>query len=38
MQEAVTTVPRVLQAQRLFGEPYHLLRVTATDLASLQEL
>ncbi|GGQ23767.1 Lrp/AsnC ligand binding domain-containing protein [Streptomyces mutabilis] len=36
--KAVTAVPHVPRAQRLFGEPDHLLRVTATDLASSQEL
>ncbi|MFD8959263.1 Lrp/AsnC family transcriptional regulator [Streptomyces anulatus] len=37
-EEAVTAVPHVLQAQRLFGEPDYLLRVATADLASFQQL
>ncbi|MGW9433833.1 Lrp/AsnC family transcriptional regulator, partial [Streptomyces decoyicus] len=32
-EEAVTAIPHVIQAQRLFGEPDYLLRVATTDLA-----
>ncbi|MFI7892459.1 Lrp/AsnC family transcriptional regulator [Streptomyces sp. CACIS-1.16CA] len=37
-EEAVTAVPHVLQAQRLFGEPDYLLRVATADLAAFQKL
>ena len=37
-QRAVTEIPNVLQAQRLFGEPDYLLRVIATDLRGFQHL
>ncbi|MBL1088149.1 MULTISPECIES: Lrp/AsnC family transcriptional regulator [Streptomyces] len=37
-EEAVTAIPHVLQAQRLFGEPDYLLRVATTDLAAYQQL
>ncbi|WOX16929.1 Lrp/AsnC family transcriptional regulator [Streptomyces sp. N50] len=37
-EEAVTAVPHVIQAQRLFGEPDYLLRVATADLAAFQEL
>ncbi|MFJ5830591.1 Lrp/AsnC family transcriptional regulator [Streptomyces sp. NPDC093089] len=37
-EEAVTAVPHVLEAQRLFGEPDYLLRVATTDLAAFQQL
>ncbi|MDX2290805.1 MULTISPECIES: Lrp/AsnC family transcriptional regulator [Streptomyces] len=37
-EEAVTAVPHVLQAQRLFGEPDYLLRVATTDLTAFQQL
>ncbi|MET7802053.1 Lrp/AsnC family transcriptional regulator [Streptomyces decoyicus] len=37
-EEAVTTIPHVIQAQRLFGEPDYLLRVATTDLAAYQQL
>lgn len=37
-EEAVSAVPHVLQAQRLFGEPDYLLRVATTDLAAFQQL
>lgn len=37
-EQAVTEVPHVLQAQRLFGDPDFLLRVIARDLADFQRL
>jgi DNA-binding Lrp family transcriptional regulator len=37
-ERAVTEIPHVLQAQRLFGEPDYLLRVIATDLPAFQQL
>lgn len=37
-EEAVTAVPHVVQAQRLFGEPDYLLRVVTTDLTAFQQL
>lgn len=37
-EEAVTTVPQVIVAQRLFGEPDFLLHVVTTDLPSFQRL
>lgn len=37
-EDAVSAVPHVIQAQRLFGEPDYLLRVATTDLAAYQEL
>ncbi|GAB7028963.1 Lrp/AsnC family transcriptional regulator [Streptomyces sp. NPDC021749] len=37
-EEAVTAIPHVIQAQRLFGEPDYLLRVATTDLAAYQQL
>lgn len=37
-EEAVTAIPHVTQAQRLFGEPDYLLRVATTDLAAYQQL
>jgi DNA-binding Lrp family transcriptional regulator len=37
-EEAVTDVPQVIQAQRLFGDPDYLLRVVAADLPSFQRL
>ncbi|MFC9503832.1 Lrp/AsnC family transcriptional regulator [Streptomyces sp. NPDC057002] len=37
-EEAVSAVPHVLQAQRLFGDPDYLLRVATTDLAAFQQL
>ncbi|MFI5660828.1 Lrp/AsnC family transcriptional regulator [Streptomyces sp. NPDC051684] len=37
-EEAVTAVPHVLQAQRLFGDPDYLLRVAAADLTAFQQL
>ncbi|MER5471088.1 Lrp/AsnC family transcriptional regulator [Streptomyces sp. NPDC002935] len=37
-EEAVTAIPHVIQAQRLFGEPDYLLRVATADLAAYQQL
>ncbi|WP_328946169.1 Lrp/AsnC family transcriptional regulator [Streptomyces sp. NBC_00250] len=37
-EEAVTAIPHVIQAQRLFGEPDYLLRVATTDLVAYQQL
>src|SRR5262249_19535504 len=37
-EEALTGVPHVVQAQRLFGDPDYLLRVVTTDLAAYQQL
>ncbi|WP_016906724.1 Lrp/AsnC family transcriptional regulator [Streptomyces xiaopingdaonensis] len=37
-EEAVSAVPNVLQAQRLFGDPDYLLRVAAADLTAFQRL
>lgn len=37
-EEAVTEVPQVLTAQRLFGSPDYLLRVITRDLRAFQEL
>ncbi|MFG2888209.1 Lrp/AsnC family transcriptional regulator [Streptomyces sp. NPDC048248] len=37
-EEAVTAIPHVIQAQRLFGEPDYLLRVATTDLTAYQQL
>ncbi|MEU7029145.1 Lrp/AsnC family transcriptional regulator [Streptomyces sp. SBR177] len=37
-EEALSAVPHVLQAQRLFGEPDYLLRVATADLAAFQQL
>ena len=33
---AVATVPHIIQAQRLFGDPDYLLHVVAADLAAFQ--
>lgn len=35
---ALASVPNVVEAQRLFGDPDYLLRVVAADLASYQRL
>jgi DNA-binding Lrp family transcriptional regulator len=35
-ETAVAAVPTVIDAQRLFGDPDHLLRVIAPDLAAFQ--
>ncbi|CAM5663303.1 Lrp/AsnC family transcriptional regulator [Streptomyces tanashiensis] len=37
-EEAVTAIPQVIQAQRLFGEPDYLLRVATSDLVAYQHL
>jgi DNA-binding Lrp family transcriptional regulator len=37
-EEAVTAIPNVLLAQRLFGDPDYLLRIVTADLAAYQEL
>lgn len=37
-EEAVTDVPQVLRAQRLFGDPDYLLHVIARDTTAFQEL
>jgi len=37
-ERAVTEIPHILQAQRLFGDPDYLLRVIAADLPSFQKL
>ncbi|MER5397581.1 Lrp/AsnC family transcriptional regulator [Streptomyces sp. NPDC002599] len=37
-EEAVTAIPQVIQAQRLFGEPDYLLRIATADLAAYQQL
>lgn len=37
-EEAVTAIPNVLQAQRLFGDPDYLLRVRTEDLDAYAQL
>lgn len=37
-EDAVTEVPAVFSAQRLFGDPDYLLRVVTTDLPAFQRL
>ncbi|MEU4389924.1 Lrp/AsnC family transcriptional regulator [Kribbella sp. NPDC023855] len=37
-EAALTELPQVAQAQRLFGDPDYLLRVVTTDLEAYQEL
>ena len=37
-ESAVTELPNVVSAQRLFGEPDYLLRVLVADLAAFQRL
>ncbi|MGI8878944.1 MAG: Lrp/AsnC family transcriptional regulator [Jatrophihabitans sp.] len=37
-ERAVTDVPQVLQAQRLFGDPDYLLRILTEDLGAYQRL
>ncbi|MFI6765595.1 Lrp/AsnC family transcriptional regulator [Streptomyces sp. NPDC050355] len=37
-EEAVTAIPHVIQAQRLFGESDYLLRVATADLPAYQQL
>jgi DNA-binding Lrp family transcriptional regulator len=36
-EDALLTIPQVLQAQRLFGDPDYLLRVVAPDLPGFQQ-
>ncbi|HTF41735.1 MAG TPA: Lrp/AsnC family transcriptional regulator [Propionibacteriaceae bacterium] len=37
-EQAVTAIPDVLQAQRLFGDPDYLLRIITRDLPAYQKL
>jgi DNA-binding Lrp family transcriptional regulator len=37
-EQALTAIPQVLQAQRLFGDPDYLLRIVTADLAAFQQL
>lgn len=37
-EEALAGIPQVVQAERLFGDPDYLLRVTTTDLVAYQRL
>ncbi|MBO8190575.1 Lrp/AsnC family transcriptional regulator [Streptomyces oryzae] len=37
-EQALTELPQVIQAQRLFGDPDYLLRVVTADLAAFQRL
>jgi DNA-binding Lrp family transcriptional regulator len=37
-EEATASVPNVIQAQRLFGDPDYLLRVVTADLSAYQRL
>ncbi|MFB6677661.1 Lrp/AsnC family transcriptional regulator [Streptomyces sp. NPDC056390] len=37
-EEAVTAIPHVIQAQRLFGDPDYLLRVATADLDAYRQL
>ncbi len=37
-EAALTRVPNVIQAQRLFGDPDYLLRIVTKDLAAYQQL
>jgi len=37
-EQAIATIPQVLQAQRLFGDPDYLLRVVTADLPAYQRL
>jgi len=37
-EQAVTNIPNILNAQRLFGEPDYLLHVIAADLPAFQHL
>ncbi|MEQ6291912.1 Lrp/AsnC family transcriptional regulator [Vogesella sp. GCM10023246] len=37
-EDALTAIPQVIQAQRLFGDPDYLLHVLTSDLASFQQL
>ncbi|UNS98067.1 Lrp/AsnC family transcriptional regulator [Streptomyces tubbatahanensis] len=37
-EQALSDLPQVIQAQRLFGDPDYLLRVVTADLAAFQRL
>ncbi|GAA2840598.1 MULTISPECIES: Lrp/AsnC family transcriptional regulator [Crossiella] len=37
-EDALTRIPNVLLAQRLFGDPDYLLRIVTADLAAYQQL
>jgi DNA-binding Lrp family transcriptional regulator len=37
-EAALTAIPNVVQAQRLFGAPDYLLRIVTADLAAYQQL
>lgn len=37
-EQAVTEIPHILEAQRLFGDPDYLLRVIARDLPAFQQM
>jgi DNA-binding Lrp family transcriptional regulator len=37
-EEAVSRIPNILLAQRLFGDPDYLLRIVTADLAAYQQL
>ncbi|HEY7811714.1 MAG TPA: Lrp/AsnC family transcriptional regulator [Nakamurella sp.] len=37
-EQAVVTIPNVVQAQRLFGDPDYLLRVVTRDLPDFQQV
>ena len=37
-EAALTAIPNVVQAQRLFGDPDYLLRIVTADLAAYQQL
>jgi len=37
-ERAVTEIPQVVQAQRLFGDPDYLLRILTEDLGAYQRL
>jgi DNA-binding Lrp family transcriptional regulator len=37
-EAALTDIPQVIQAQRLFGDPDYLLHVLTSDLATFQQL
>ncbi|MCE7011276.1 Lrp/AsnC family transcriptional regulator [Kibdelosporangium philippinense] len=36
-EEAIAKLPEIVQAERLFGDPDHLLRVVTKDLAAYQQ-
>jgi DNA-binding Lrp family transcriptional regulator len=38
LDAALTDIPQVIEAQRLFGDPDYLLRVVAPDLTAFQHL